>query len=468
MFVQIITFINIAVLVYFVILSFGYIFLLLASIPDILNRFRELEHANIISIMKSHSLPPITIIIPAYNEEEFICEMIDSFLSNDYANIFIMIVNDGSTDKTLEKLIETYELNEAPPVIEQKIKTTAVIKGYYLSKTYKNITVIDKEHTDRSDTVNIAVNACRTPLIMNVDADTLIERNAISSIVFYMLTRANTVAAGGAVYVINGCTVKDGKIVETKMSLNPIYAFQTCEYLRSFLFSKSGWNILGGSLSYSGAFTAFKHASIIEAGGYALDNLAQDFEIILRLRAYKYDHHSHHLNKVGYTPAAMVWTDVPGTFKEYWQQRFNWQYAILQSLMSYRRMLFNPKYGIVGLFTYPFFLFGETLGAMVEFIAYLSLVCSLFLGILNFYTATLFFILCWGFLIFLTMATTFLNFLTFDKYKRTRDLLLILFFSIIEGIGFRQFDVACRVTATVAYFFRGCKFWKWRKKKNTL
>jgi cellulose synthase/poly-beta-1,6-N-acetylglucosamine synthase-like glycosyltransferase len=458
MIIQIITFVNIAVLIYFVILSCGYIFLLVASIPDILKRYKELEHANIISIMKSHSLPPITIIIPAYNEEEFICEMVDSFLDNDYSNIFIIIVNDGSTDKTLEKLIETYDLNPVPPMIEQKIKTTATIKGYYLSKLYKNITLIDKEHTDRSDTVNIAVNACRTPLIMNVDADTLIERNAISSIVFYMLTRPDMVAAGGAVYIINGCTVEDGKIVDTKMSLNPIYAFQTCEYLRSFLFSKSGWNSLGGSLSNSGAFTAFKHASIIEVGGYAINNLAQDFEIILRLRAYKYEHRSRNVNRVGYTPAAMVWTDVPGTLKTYWGQRFNWQYAILQSLMSYKKMLFNPKYGIVGFFTYPFFLFGEALGAIVEFIAYLSLAASLYLGILNVYTAALFFILCWGFLIFLTIMTAFLNFITFNKYKRTRDLLLILFFSVIEGIGFRQFDVLCRVSATCAYFFRSFRF----------
>lgn len=468
MLIQIINFVNIAVLIYFVLLSLGYIFLLIASIPDIFMRFRELEHANIISIMQSRSLPAITIIIPAYNEEEFVCEMVDSFLNNDYTNIHIMIVNDGSTDKTLEKLIDTYELHEAPIMIEPKIKTTDTVKACYRSKLYKNITVIDKDHTDRSDTVNIAVNACRTPFIMNVDADTLIERNAISRIVFYMLTRENTVAAGGAVYIINGCTVEDGQIVKTRMPLNPVYAFQTCEYLRSFLFSKSGWNSLGGSLAYSGAFTAFKHDAIIEVGGYALNNLAQDFEIILRLRSYRYEHRHEILNRVGYTPAAMVWTDVPGTLKDYWSQRFKWQYAILQSLMAYKRMLFNSKYGIVGLFTYPFFLFGEAFGAVVETIAYLSLICSLYLGILNFYTATLFFVLCWGFLIFLTMTTFFLNYVTFNKYKRTLDVFLILFFSIIEGIGFRQFDVLCRVSATVAYFFRGLKFWKSDEKKTAV
>lgn len=452
MLIETIYYVNSTILLYFIILSVGYIFLLILSIPDILLRFREVTNANVMDLMHSYSLPPMTVIIPAYNEEHFICEMVQSILQNKYLNTFIIIINDGSTDQTLKKLIETYHLHQVDPIIEKKIKNVANIKGQYISLSYKNLMVIDKEHTDRSDSLNMGVNACRTPFLMTVDADTLIEEDTISRVLFYMLSRSNMVAAGGGVYVLNGSIFKDGQLIEKKMSLNPLYAFQTCEYLRSFLFSKSGWNSFGGSLCYSGAFTAFKHASVIEVGGFEVGNLAQDFEIITHFHANKYDTHNH--DQLGYIPAATVWTDVPGTLKQYWKQRFNWQYATLQSLMSYKKMLFNPKYGIVGLFTYPFFLFGETLGAIVEFTAYLSVIICLALGLIDLYTAALFFIVCWGFLAFMTIANMFINFITFNKYNRLRDLILVLFFTAIEGIGFRQFNVICRVSATFAYIFR--------------
>ena len=444
-------YLNFSILIFFIIISMGYILLLITSIPDILLRFKEVESGNIMEMMNSYTLPPISIIIPAYNEEQSIFDAVRSIQRNKHLNTFIIIINDGSTDGMLNKLIKAYDLQQVQTNVDVKIKMIGAIKGQYISKTFKEITVIDKEHSDRSDSLNAALNMCKTPLVMTFDADSVIDEDAISRIVFYMLSRPNVVATGGAVYVLNGSIVKDGKILESKMSLNPIYAFQTCEYLRSFLFSKSGWNLLGGALCYSGTFTVFKYQALIEIGGFDLNNLAQDFEIITNLFANKYEKNPNY--QISYTSAPVVWTDVPGTLKNYWRQRFNWQYATLQSLMPYKRMLFNPKYGIVGLFTYPFFLFAETLGAVVEFTAYLSVIFSLLLGVLNVYTAALFFMFCWGFLTLLTMINASINFMTFNKYKRIRDLPLMLLYMLIEAVGFRQFSVVCRTWATVVYFF---------------
>lgn len=299
--------------------------------------------------------------------------------------------------------------------------------------------------------MNVGVNVCKTPFLITIDADTLIERDSISRLLFYMLSKPNLEAAGGGVYILNGCTLANGKIVDAKIPLKPIYAIQACEYLRSFLFSKSGWNVFGGALCYSGTFTAFKTSKIIDMGGFDIGNLAQDFEIITQLRADQYEQKSQ--SKVGYTSAAIVWTDVPGTFSEYWQQRFNWQYFTLESLMLHVRMLFNPAYGVTGLFIYPFFLFGETLGAVVEFTSYICIILSMLLGVFDLYTAVLLYVFAWGFFTLLTMATTLINFITYSKYRRFKDIFVVLFYTLIEGVGFRQFSVVCRVYATFAYFF---------------
>ena len=443
--------VNIFILVYFLLLSAGYITLMITSISDIFIRFKEVKEADIISIMDSYSLPPVSIVMPAYNESLIICDSIDSLLNSDYLSLQIIIINDGSTDDTMTKLINKYDLVQINTDIQQNIKTSNSVKGYYVSQAYNNITVIDKHHTERSDTLNIGTNVCKTPYLITVDADTHVEVDSVSRLMFYMLSKSNMEAAGGGVYILNGCKLVNGKIVDAKIPMKAIYAIQACEYLRSFLFSKSGWNIFGGALCYSGTFTAFKTSRIIAMGGFDIGNLAQDFEIITRLRASQYEEKSE--SQVGYTSAAVVWTDVPGTFSEYWKQRFNWQYFTLKSLMLHVRMLFNPAYGITGLFIYPFFLFGETLGAVVEFTAYLCIIFSVMMGVFDLYTAVLLYAFAWGFFTLLTMATALINFITFNKYRRFKDIFAILFYTLIEGIGFRQFNVVCRVYATFAYFF---------------
>lgn len=450
MLVNLVIILNWFILWYFIFLSFTYLFLLIVSIPEILFQSMETEICRIITLIKSHSFPPITIIISTYNEERIILQNVLSIINNAYPNTHIIIVNDGSTDTTLKKLIDQFELYPIAPFIRQQIKTISEIKGYYLSKLYKNLIVIDKEHTDKSDSLNMGINATHSSLFMTVDADTILEPDAISRIIYYFLTQANTLAVGGSVYILNKNKIKDGRIINPKISLNPLLVFQACEYLRSSLFNRTGWNTLGGALSYSGTCSLFRRHAVVKVGGFETNNLAQDFEIITHLHEYWREHHYDY--HIGYTPATVAWTDVPETLKKYWKQRYIWQYYSLHSLMIHRKMLFNPKYGIVGLFTFPFFLFIEVLGAIVEFLAYLSILMSWLLGIIDYNWTVLFFVICLGFSVFLTMATTLINYITFNEYKKLRDLIWILSFSVIEIFGFRQFNVTCRVYATVCFF----------------
>ncbi len=465
MITQTIIIISWAILIYFILLTAGYISLLLSSISEIYRRFNEVKMGEISSLMASQLLPAVTAIIPAYNEEESVFDTIESIRKSDYPNIKIIIVNSGSTDKMAEKLIDRYDLHlQVTPFTGNTLDTIADITGCYISDTYKNLTLINTARTDRSDTLNIGVSACQTSLYLTIDADTIIEPDAISEILYYMMSRPNMIATGGAVLVLNGSKVKDGELDQVRISLNPIYAFQTCEYLRSFYFSKVGWNHFGGALCYAGAFTLFNKQFVLNVGGYEVGNLAQDFEIITHLHANFREKGS--VYRVGYTPAAAVWTDVPGTLRDYWTQRYNWQYSTLQSLMPHKKMLFNRKYGITGIFSYPFFLFGETLSAVVEFLAYILVPISWYFGILNVPMVILFITLCWGFSILLTMATFALDVTTFNRYKKLKNIVLILLFSMIEIFGFRQFNVLCRASATFSYFFKNTFSWKKNKIKN--
>jgi biofilm PGA synthesis N-glycosyltransferase PgaC len=449
---------NSAILWYFIILSLGYITLLLTSIPDIFTRFKEIEIGEISTLTKSHTMPPVTAIVSAYNEKHNILGSVYSLLKSHYPNLFVIVVNDGSTDNTLQILIDIFELHAVTIPLPSHVKSVGKVRKIYISKHHVNLIIIDKTHTDKSDSLNVALNLCRTPLFFTFDADNTIEPDAVSKIVFYTLTHPRVIAVGGAVYIRNGCQIKDGVITQAKMSLKPIVIIQACEYLRSFLFSRSGWNAFGGTLCYAGAFTLFDYQAVLNIGGFDVGNVAQDFEIITHLQSYAYKN-KHHYSKIGYTPAAIVWTEVPDTMRAFWRQRLNWQDGTLRSLLRHKYICFNPKYGIIGMYTYPFFLFGETFGPVVEFCAYSLIIFSWYYGILDAKFAFLFFLICWGFFIFLTMATVLMSFITYNKYQNIKDLPRLLLLVALENFGFRQFHVACRVFATCKFFFNKLKFW---------
>lgn len=450
---------NWVLLFYLLYISVCYVILLIASIHDVFLRFLEIKIGDVISIMKSHNMPPVTVLMAAYNEEKDIIGAVTNVLHSDYPNTHLIVINDGSTDNTLPLLIKTFNLHKIAPIIPKLIEKTGEIKAYYVSDSHKTLTVIDKVHVDKSDSLNVGLNACRTPLFMTVDADTLLDEEAISEAVFYMMTRPHAVAVGGAAYILNGCTYKDGNITKAQMPYKPIYALQACEYLRSFVINRAGWNVLGGSLSFSGTFTLFEHKAVVEIGGFDVGNPANDFEIITHLHAHRLESDTPY--QIGFTPASTAWTDVPGTLKEYWHQRTTWQRGTLRSLLLHKQLFLNPRFNIIGLFSYPFFLLGETLGPLVECSAYILVFVSWYLGIIDVYTAGLFFLACWLFVTTLTVASELISLVTYNKYKRLRDMPWILLVVTMESFGFRQFHVAARVVGTIQYFLNS---FKWSKK----
>ncbi len=438
-----------AILIYFIALAIGYTFLLVASFHNTHQSFVEAERSNSAMLINQNDLVPVSAIMPVYNAEDRVINAALSVLQSDYKNLNFIIVNDGSTDNSLEVLKTTFNLYEVAAAVRQKIPTAPII-GYYKSRTYPKLVVIDKEHSGSADTVQAGINACRTPLYLTVDSDTIIEPLSITRLIFTFLSFKHTIAVGGAIYPLNECVVEKGKLIKIQVPTKLINAQQACEYLRSFIYGRSGWESFGGSMCYPGAFTLYETQAVMDAGGFDKENYSYDVEIIMKLQNYMRQHK--YPFAIHYSPNAFAWTEQPSTFKSYWRQRNRWQRGMLRSVSSHLNMLFNPKFGIVGFFNFPYYILFEVFGPVVEFMSYILVLGAWAFGILNSYALFLFFVLAWAYSTFLTTACILLNALTFNIYRNFSDIANMLSMTIVSMLGFRQYHALCCFVATVQYF----------------
>lgn len=448
--INIINYIGLIIVIYFICLCIGYSVLLIAAFPDILNKFRETEYTDAINLINDDQSLPVTIVVPAFNERTRIFNTIESILNNDYKSVTLIIVNDGSTDDTVELLKQKYDLYEVPKTIRQVLKTSK-LRHAYQSRSYPNMILLDKEHDSTGDCLNLGINACRTPLFATIDADTVLEPDGLSQIMLTFLTSESCIAIGGAVYVINGNRVANGVMLDTNIPRSFVPAVQSIEYLRSFLYGRAGWNYFGGALSYAGAFTFFEKEIVQDIGGYDAGNYAQDAEIIVKL--HEKMRKNNYPYSIKFTPGALVWTEVPGTLKRLWVQRDHWHRGMLRSFLLHKKMCFNPRYGVVGLFSYPFYFIFEIMGPAVEAVSYVFfLICWCF-GVINVPILLWFILLAWGYIAFLSMACVLINLITFNKYHKVSDTLRFFWLVFAQFLGYRQVQAFCCLSATFHYFF---------------
>ena len=446
--ITLINIINYFILVFFIFSAIIYTLLLFMSTPAIIGFFNRAKFTNIYSLLKSNELPPVTIITPMYNEAHRIEENVLSGLNSDYKNFYVLLINDGSTDSTIDVLIDKFAMQKTSLTFEERINT-AEVTAVYVSNTYSNLILIDKKHRGAGDSLNVGLNACFTPYFISFDADSTIDKKALSELMFELLSNDHSIGVGGAVYIRNACSYVKGEILESKMPYKLIPAFQSNEYLRSHLFNRTGWNTLGSTMSYSGTASLLSTQRVIEAGGYDTENFAQDTEIIMRL--HRYMHTINQPYKLSFNPAAIVWTDVPETVQQYSRQRDRWQRGMIRSALRNKTMFLNPKYKIQGLFSYPVYVLLELIAPFVEFTAYITVSIAYFWGFLNGTTALLYILLAWGFTTYLTIANMLISLITFNQYKNPLDIVWMFFLTLFEMCGFRQYQTFLRVYGSLHY-----------------
>lgn len=448
--IKLLAYVNHLILLYFMFSVFVYSILLIGSFFTIINAFNRERRSSISTLLDSKNLPPVTAIVPIYNEQENIINVVESILKSTYKNLFIIIVNDCSKDNTMRILEDTYDLMSVPIIIEDKLKTSP-IKQVLISKIHSNLMIIDKlENNGRSDSLNIGVNACFTPYFTTIDGDSLIAPTAIAEFIYDMLTEPKAIAVGGGVYIINACEYANGVMKKSLLPKKIVPGIQAVEYMRSHLFGRTGWNLYGGTMAYSGTATLYDRKIVVESGGFDVQNFAQDVEIIMRINAYMHKHNRPY--KILFNPAVAIWTDVPNDLKSFAKQRDLWRRGMLRSTLKYWFMFLNPKYGIQGILGYPFYVLLEILAPIIEFTAYFSVAIAYFLGALNAEATLLFIILAWGFISYITIANMFINIITFNRYKQPSDIYRVFVFAILETFGFRQYNVLVNMYGTIHYF----------------
>lgn len=443
------------ILWYFLAVNSFYAFLMLLSMPELWRNWKMAHSENLNRYMSSEALPPVSVLMPAYNMSAGLVDSVRAQLSLRYPRHEVIVINDGSKDATMTLLHAAFNLYEVPPAVSKQLRTQRV-RGYLRSRHEPGLLVIDKENGGKADALNAGINAARYPLVVAVDADTILETDAILRLARTFLVGTPVIAAGGTIRVVNGCDVERARVLRPRVSRRFLSGVQVPEYLRAFLFGRLGWNRLGGNLIVSGAFGLFQRKYLLEIGGYQTDNVVEDMDLVVRL-------HRHMLEKgeeyrVAFVPDPVAWTEVPSDIATLKRQRERWHRGLVKTMLSHRKLMFNPRYGRVGMISYPFFFFGEMLAPVIEVSGYFFTFVGLLLGWLNWQFALAFLAVAVGYQMMLSVWAVVLEEATFRVYGSLADFSRMLLFALLEPFGYRQLTVIWRVQGVINAL-RGRKQW---------
>ena len=434
---------------YFLFVNTAYISMLLIAFSAIKkhsHRALSMEKRN---FFLSPFTKPVSLLVPIYNEELSIIESVKSLLQLQYPQYEVILINDGSTDRTLEKVLKSFDLKKTQKVFRKQLPCQD-IRAIYQSSIYPDLMVVDKDNGGKADALNAGINASKYPLFCSLDADSILEEDVLLKIVRPFVEDQKTVAAGGSVRIANGCEIFNGRVIKIGLPKTLLGKFQVMEYLRAFLAGRMAFSLFNGLIIISGAFGIFRKNKVIEVGGYHKDTIGEDMELVVRLHARLREKREPY--RITFIPDPVAWTEAPESFKVLRLQRNRWQRGLLESLFSNKKLLFNPKYGMVGLISYPFFMFVEGLGPVIEVF-----------GIL-------FFIVSWSFnqvgmplLILFILATVVLNILlaigsvifeemTYRRYPETSMIIKLIGLSLIEVFLYRPLTVWYRLVGLCQYF----------------
>ena len=450
------------VLVYFLAVNGWYLVLLVSSLLEMRRHMLLIADESRHLLLSSRLSSRISILAPAFNEEATIEGSLRALLALQYPRLEVIVVSDGSKDRTVEVLKERFDLVPVKTIYEQRIKTKPV-RDLYRSATYPSLVVVDKENGGKADALNVGLSFAQGELVCAMDADTLIEPDGLQRMVRPFLYATDVVATGGTIRVVNGSEVKFGRVVKTRVPGNPLAGMQVVEYLRAFLFGRLGWNRLGGNIIISGAFGLFKREAVLNAGGYLHDTVGEDMELVLKLKRLSYERGGP--GKIAFVPDPVAWTEVPESIKVLGRQRDRWHRGLADVLWRHRRMLFNPRYGVTGLLVFPYYAFVELLAPVIEAAGLITLALGLILRVVDWSFAGLFYLTAYGLGTALTAFTLILEDVSFHRYDTFRDRALLFWWALLENLGYRQMTVYWRLRG-LWKFLLGRKDWGTMERKG--
>lgn len=440
---------------YFLLLNGGYMLLNLLSLLS-LREHRGRQSLDRLPQTHTGFDPPVSILVPAWNEETGIAATVASLLQLDYPDFEIIVINDGSTDCTLERLAHAFSLQPFPEAYWRRLESRE-IRAIYRSSRYPALRVIDKENGGKADALNAGINASRCPLFCAVDADSILQRDSLSRVVLPFLEDPKTIAVGGTIRVANGCEVSAGFLVRVGLPESLLARLQVVEYLRAFLFGRLGWSPLNAVLIVSGAFGLFRKETVVAAGGYRTGNSGEDMELIVRL--HRLHRQRREPYRISYLPDPICWTEAPESFRVLRRQRTRWQRGLAESLMGNRGLLFHPRGGAAGWIAFPFFMVFELFGPLIEVGGYLLLILGFMGGALSLQAFVTFLLMAASFGLLLSASALLLEEISFRLYTRRRDLLALFLAALIENFGYRQLVTIWRFHGLLRWMLRRNQGW---------
>ena len=443
-----ISFFNYFCMAFTVLLSLIYIIQLLISFFKVRKNDKYRQSNDFGRYVSSENLLPISLLIPAYNEQENIVSNIKSLMKIDYPEFEIVVVNDGSTDKTHDLIIEAFQLYRVESAVKTSIPTKE-IRGIYCNIDYPNLIYVDKENGGKSDALNAGINVSSYPLFACLDADSRIEPDALLKLSTEFLKNTDTVVAGGLVRIANGFKIKDGISSEFSMPSKMVERFQIVEYYRSFLSGRVSWGATNSMLIVSGAFGVFKKQAVIEAGGYKTNTIGEDMEIVVRIHKNMMAKKKKY--KIIFCEDAVCWTQGPLSLNDIRSQRRRWQIGLFDTLLSHKSMLLNPRYGTVGLLAIPYHWIFELFGAVVEVLGYFIIPFSLVMGELNMFFFIIYFLLAVLLGVILSIGSLILEQYTRKSIVSAKQCLSLSLYAILENFGYRQIISLFRVEGMLKY-----------------
>lgn len=394
----------------------------------------------------------ISLIVPAYNEEKNIVQSVKSFLNQQYGNYEVIVVNDGSKDKTLESLLKEYTFKEVAIHPEQFKLCQSPIKKIYFCKE-KNLTIIDKENGGKADSLNAGIDLARYEYTCSVDADSILDPQAFSRVMLEFAINPELLACGATIRVVNGVIVEDGKVKKIKLPTSYIELCQLIEYTQSFLMGRLGWQYYDATMIISGAFGIFNKNAIKELGGFDKNSIGEDMDLIIRM-------HKHFLKKegkqytIGFIPDPLCWTEVPSDMSTLSNQRNRWQRGLLSSIFNGDEILFSTKKSFFSRLAIPFYLITEFLSPIIEILSYILLAIGLYFKFINYKIVILFFVISILFSVILSLTALIYEEKSFSKDMTLGQLLFLFLGSIFMNVGYRQFMAFQRLKGVVDFYLK--------------
>lgn len=400
--------------------------------------------------------PPIALISPAYNEEKSIVQSVRSLLSLEYASFEVVVVNDGSKDQTLDELISAFDLKPMSRASDQQLAHQP-IRAVYGSKLHPNLIVVDKTNGGKADALNAGINISRAPIFCSMDADSVLERDALLRAVRpFVDDPSRVVAVGGTVRLANGCRIEEGRVVSVGLPRSLLGLFQTVEYVRAFLMARLAWSDIGALTIISGAFGLFRRATVVEVGGYSPGTVGEDMELVVKL--HKHLRREKRDYRIAYIAEPICWTEAPEDLRTLRRQRERWLRGSVETFFHHKDMFMNPRYGRVGSLGFSNILLVDVLGPFVEVLGYVLVPLFYLAGILSLPYLLAFLGVSFMFGIMISVFSLVLEESSLRRAQSVRDLLKLGVSAVLENFGYRQLNNFWRIRG-FWQFLRGKKDW---------